>query len=153
MSKAVEHIYKIHNNPFVLTPLLVGFFLKYHGQENDVLLSYLVLPLVLHEDTKNWLLNANVRSSLLTFARNKENFFGLPERIVEYKSMTNLCLQHAKDNSYISIENNLSIKVNNPELTCILPLKDSLKASENFIKIIKDLNIVTIYRLLGVKSL
>lgn len=153
MSKVVENIYKIHNNPFIFTPLIIKFYEKYFGQEKDVLLSYLILPLVLHEDTKLWLCKANVRSSLHTFGAKKENFFGLPKRIVEYRDVTNKCLQNALNKKMIVINDNLSVQVIDSNSHCEASLKKSLKASANITKILKSLDVVAIYRLLGVKKL
>ncbi|NQT60163.1 MAG: hypothetical protein HQ557_14360 [Bacteroidetes bacterium] len=153
MSKAIKHIYKLHNNPFFLTPVIIGFYNKYHSQDKNLLLAYLILPLVLHDETKNWLKKAIASSSLSSFGRKKENYYGLPDRLVEYKHLTNQCLQYAQDNKLISIHEDLSVEVLSTELRCSGQLKDSLKASENFVKIIKDLDVITIYRLLGVKSL
>lgn len=153
MSKVINNIHKIYNNPFVLTPLIVKFYEKYQGQDKDILLSYLILPLVLHTETRDWLKTATIRSSLHSFGRNKKNFYGLPERIKEYKTITNLCMQHAIDNEMLSIGENLKVEVMKPEQSCITTLNNSLKASENIVKIIKDFNVVAVYRLLGVKNL
>lgn len=153
MSKAINHIYKLYNNPFIFTPVIIGFYNKYHSQDKDLLLAYLILPLVLHDETKNWLKKARSSSSLSSFGRKKENYYGLPYRLAEYKHLTNQCLQYAQDNKFISIQEDLSVKILNSELHCLGQLKDSLKASENFVKVIKNLDVIAIYRLLGVKSL
>ncbi len=153
MSKVVENLHKIHNNPFVLTPLIVGFYEKYQGAEKDILLSYLILPLVLHTQTRDWLKRANIKSSLYSFGRKEENFYALSQRIEEYKSLSNLCMQYAINNNLISIEEGLKVKVIKSDQSCIETLKDSLKASENIVKIVKDFDVVSIYRLLGVKNL
>lgn len=153
MSKVVENIHKIYNNPFVLTPLIVKFYEKYQGQDNDILFSYLILPLVLHVETRDWLKRANIKSSLHSFGKKRENLYSLPQRIKEYKNLTNLCMQHAIDNKILSIGESLKVEVINPEQLCVETLKTSLKASENIVKIIKDFDTVAVYRLLGVKSL
>ena len=153
MSKAINSIHKIYNNPFVLTPLIVKFYEKYRGQDKDILFSYLIFPLVLHVETRDWLKKANTRSSLHSFGKKRENFYALPQRIKEYKTLTNLCMQHAIDNKMLSIRENLKVEVLKPEKSCIETLKNSLKASENIVKIIKDFDVVAVYRLLGVKNL
>jgi len=153
MSKVVENIHKIYNNPFVLTPLIVKFYEKYQGQNKDILFSYLILPLALHAQTRDWLKAANIRSSLHSFGKKKENFYALPQRIKEYKTLTNLCMQHAFDNKILSVDKNLKVEVMKPKQSCITSLNDSLKSSENIVKIIKDFNVVTVYRSLGVKNL
>lgn len=153
MIKSIKHIHKIFNNPFLFTPLFVIFYEKYSGQNKDILLSYLLLPLALHNETKTWLQNARSSSSLTTFGRNRENYYGLPERVNGYKHTTNKCLQYAIDNNIISINETLSIQVLKPTTGCSEAIKDAFKASENLVKIFKDIDVVSIYRSLGVKQL
>jgi hypothetical protein len=48
LSKIVENLNILYNNPFILTPIIVKFYENYEGkQSRDMLLSYLILPLVL----------------------------------------------------------------------------------------------------------
>jgi tRNA U34 5-carboxymethylaminomethyl modifying GTPase MnmE/TrmE len=158
MNKFIDNVYKIHNNPFVLTPLIVSFYEKLEQKPKNILLAYLILPLVLNERSKQTLQNVNKNSSIHSFMDSKdkakrENVFGLPERIQNYIEITNQCIQYAIDNQYIKIKEDLSIeflrKVNNK----VENLNQSFKASSNLHKIFRDLDVVTIYRLLGVKEL
>lgn len=153
MIKSINHIHKIYNNPFLLTPLILNFYKNYRGQSKDILLSYLILPLVLHDDTRKWLQKARANSSLSTFGKNRTNYFGLPERIKEFKHTTNQCLQYAIDNRIISVSSEMQVNVLQPTIECVDFLTDAFKASENIIKIFKDMDVVFIYRALGVKKL
>ncbi|MFZ2968577.1 MAG: three component ABC system middle component [Sulfuricurvum sp.] len=90
MNKFIDSVYKIHNNPFVLTPLIVTFYEKLEKKPNNILFAYLVLPLVLNERSKLTLQTARTTSSIHTFIDSsdkskRENVFGLPERIQNYK--------------------------------------------------------------------
>jgi len=153
MIKSIKHIHKIFNNPFLFTPLLVNFYKNYNGQKKDLLLSYLILPLVLHDETKTWLQKARSSSSLTTFGKNRENYYGLAERVKEFKHTTNQCLQYAIDNNIIIIKEDLQIQVEKPDIECSKILEKSFKASENLVKIFKDIDIVSVYRFLGVKRI
>lgn len=153
MVKSIKHIHKIFNNSFLLTPLILSFYKKYSGQSKDILLAYLVLPLVLHDNTRAWLEKARTNSSLTTFGRNRENYYGLPERIEEFKDITNRCLQYAIDKKAIDINSEMQVSILQAEIEYPGFLNDSVKAAENIYKIFKDLDIVTIYRSLGVKQL
>jgi hypothetical protein len=153
MSEFVDSIYQIHNNPFVLAPLFVEFFRHIQPKPKNILLAYLVLPLVLHEDSKQWLFRAKTTSSIHTFSNKKENLFGLQERIQLYKDLTNQCIQYAIDNQMIKISGNLIVEVLTTENETVENLNKSLKASSNLHKIVRDLDVVAIYRLLGVKEL
>ncbi|WP_135611103.1 three component ABC system middle component [Methanococcoides sp. AM1] len=153
MSKFVDSVSQIHNNPFVLSPLIVEFFKYIPPKPQNLLLAYLVLPLVLHEDSKNWLSRAKTTSSIHTLKKNKENLFGLQERVYLYQDLTNKCIQYAVDNEIIKINDDLIIEVLKTEYNTAEYLKKSLKASSNLHKVFRDLEIVAIYRLLGVKML
>lgn len=163
MSKYIDSIYKVNNNTFALTPIIVEFYKKLEQTNKNVLLSYLVLPLVLNRKSKEALLSTTTRSSIYSFVSNKqknkeniknvENIFGLPSRMNEYKELTNSCLQYAIDNNWISINANLSVNVLTTSIICSTDLKESHKAASNLHKIFKDLDVVTIYRLLGIKKL
>lgn len=153
MSRLVDNISKIHNNPFVLTPLIIGFYNNTEPRPNDILLAYLILPLVLHEESKHSLAYAKVTSSTQSFKRKKENLYGLAGRVESYKDLTNKCIQYAIDNKYIKINKNLSVEVIKKEITTIGSLEKSLRASSNLHKVFRDLDVVSIYRLLGVKEL
>ncbi|WP_295100699.1 three component ABC system middle component [uncultured Candidatus Kuenenia sp.] len=153
MSKFADSIYQIHNNPFVLAPLFVEFFRYIRPKPQNILLAYLVLPLVLHEDSKQWLVGAKITSSIHTFCNKKKNIFGLQERVRLYKYLTNQCLQYAMDNQMIKINENLIVEVLIPENKTVENLRESLKAASNLYKVFRELDVVAIYRLLGVKEL
>ncbi len=153
MSKFADSIYQVHNNPFVLAPLFVEFFRYIQTTPKNILLAYLVLPLVLHEDSKQSLVRARNTSSIHTFSEKKENLFGLPDRVRLYKDLTNQCLQYAIDNQMIKINENLIVKVLTTKNKIVENLNESLKASSNLHKVFRDLDAVAIYRLLGVKEL
>ncbi len=155
MSKYIESIYKVNNNTFLLTPLIVEFYKELQWTRNNVLLSYLVLPLVLNKKSKEFLMTASTRSSIHSFVskKNVENIFGLPDRIMEYKEQTNHCLQYAIDCGWVSLNEDLSVSVSNTSLEISSELEESQKAASNLKKVFKDLDVVTIYRLLGIKKL
>jgi len=153
MSQIVNNIYKIHNNPFVLTPLILEFFKYSQPKPKDILLAYLILPLVLYETSRKFLVLARTTSSLITFSKKKENFFGLPKRVEEYKEITNQCIQYAIDNKIIQINNELTVEILIDDSTTMKNLEQELKASSKLDKIFKDLDVVAIYKLLGLKEL
>lgn len=158
MNKFIENIHIIYNNSFIFTPLLVAFYKNIPTTKNNILLSYLVLPLVLHESSKKTLKNVNVKSNIHTFTDTKDeakrdNLFGFQDRIINYKELTNQCLQQAINGSFIEIEDNISVKFIKSLNNKAAFLEDSFEASSKLHKVFKDLDVVTIYRLLGVKKL
>jgi hypothetical protein len=153
MSKVVNNLHTIYNNPFLFTPLILEFYRNYPGSDNDCLLSYLIFPLVLHESTRNTLKTATVRSSLRTFFRNKENYYAIPNRIDEYKELTNICIQNGIDTKSLELKENMSIEFVGEEVVGPPFLSDSMRAARNLVKIIKNVDVVTVYRTVGAKSL
>lgn len=158
MNKFIDSVYKIHNNPFVFTSLIVAFYENLEQKQKNILLAYLVLPLVLNERSKQTLQTVRTTSNIHTFIDSKdkskrENVFGLPERIKNYREITNQCIQHAIDNQWIKVNDDLSIEFLKKVENKVENLNLSFKASTNLHKIFKDLDVVNIYRLLGVKEL
>jgi hypothetical protein len=153
MSKFINNIYRIHNNPFALTPLIIEFFRNIQPKPKNILLAYLVLPLTLNEVSRSNLKKAKSNSTIHTFCNKNENFFGLQTRIQAYKIMTNKCIQYAVDNELLNVNKDLSVEILCDPMIIADGLKDSAKASSNLYKIFKELDVVVIYRLLGIKGL
>ncbi|MDP8050882.1 DUF6521 family protein [Pasteurella atlantica] len=158
MSKYVDSLYKVNNNIFVFTPLLVVFYEKLTPSPKNLLLSYLVLPLVLYGKSQTTIKKSNKTSSISTFLASnqkekRENVYGLPERIQEYKEITNQCMLYAIGNGWIKLNEDLSVEVIKKQNNNMVNLECAYKASSKLCNIFKDLDVVSIYRLLGVKQL
>lgn len=153
MIKRFEHLYTIYNNAFKYTPIIHSFYKEYCGQDKDILLSYLILPLVLSEQSRESLIHSNSKSNLYTFCRKKENLIGLPQMIKEYKSITNECIQYGCDRGLFEIS--ASLHVSALESTNNISFVESaeFKAAQKFAVLIKTTDIPTIYRYLGVAEL
>ncbi len=158
MSKYVDSIYQINNNIFVLTPLFVAFYKNLSPTPRNLLLSYLVLPLVLYKPSQEKIKKSIKTSSIFTFLQSsisskRESIYGLPKRVQEFKDITNQCILYALENEWIKLNDDLSITVLKEQENNIENLNDAFKASSKLFNIFKDLDVVTIYRQLGVKEL
>jgi hypothetical protein len=158
MSKYVDSIYKINNNIFVLTPLFVVFYENLKPTPKNLLLSYLVLPLILYKTSQEKIKKSIKTSSVFTFLNSKEktkreNVYGLPKRVQEYKEITNQCILYAIDNGWLELNDDLSVTVLKNQKNSIENLDDAFKASSKLFNIFKELDSVAIYRQLGVKEL
>lgn len=154
MIKRVEYLYTLYNNIFAYTPILHSFYQEYIGQDRDILLSYLILPLVLNETSRNKLVNLTTRSSLFSFCKYEDCIIGLPERIKQYKAVTNDCIQYGVDSGLFTISDSLHIEVSELEKTeNFIVDNDKIKASKKIAMILKSFDIPTIYRNLGVAEL
>lgn len=92
MSTAADHLYTLHRNAFALAPVIQSFYLDRAPMEKDVLLSYLVLPLVSFPAMQEYLHTANRTSSIRTMTSESSRLVGLSLRISEYEPITNKAL-------------------------------------------------------------
>ncbi|WP_304721997.1 three component ABC system middle component [uncultured Alistipes sp.] len=152
MSKLVCHTYKLYNNPFVLTQVVLSFYKNCKVSPNNFLLAYLVLPLTLYPPSQAILQRVQSRSRISKITRNKEAIMGLPDRIAEYKQITNLCIQHSINNKLIRISD-MQIEVIRNVAYSSPDLQAAIKAANNLSKIFNSYGVVSIYKLLGIKNL
>ncbi|QKF62443.1 three component ABC system middle component [Campylobacter mucosalis] len=158
MSTFIDSIYRLNNNSFIFTPLIVSFYEKLPQTPKNILLAYLVLPLVLNDISRKNIKNSKKSSTIYTFANTRDkdkrkNLFGLTIRVKRYKDLTNSCIQYAIDNGMLLIESDLSVKFIKPSKSIHNNLKDAHNACCKLHNIFKDLDIVTIYKMLGVNEL
>ncbi|MCG3689103.1 three component ABC system middle component [Aliarcobacter butzleri] len=158
MSKYVNSVYKLNNNIFVLAPLFVSFYKNLKPNPKNLLLSYLVLPLVLYKTSQEKIKNSNKTSSVFTFLDSKDkdkraNVYGLPKRVQEYREITNQCILYAIENKWLKLNDDLSVIILEEQKNSISSLDDAFKASSKLCNIFQDLDVVSIYRQLGVKEL
>ena len=158
MSKYVDSIYKINNNIFVLAPLFVSFYKNLQPTPKNLLLSYLVLPLILYQTSQQKIKTSNSRSSIFSFLNSKEktkreNVYGLPKRVQEYKEISNQCILYAINNGWLKLNEDLSVTVVKEQKNNIENLDDAFKASSKLCNIFQELDVIAIYRQLGVKEL
>ena len=154
MSRTTDSYYTLYNNPFLLSTLIIEFYRNYKGSEkNSVLLSYLVFPITLYEESKNGLQRANGKRSLRSFIQ-PNRIYGLSERIIEFRRLTNLSLQLAVDQKAISIDECLRVNIlTAPVSTGGASIEPYLKATVNLAIMLSKNDIVSIYRTLGIKQI
>lgn len=153
MSNAIESYAVIHNNPFILVPLFQLFYAALPRKPRNILLSYLVLPLVLYPPSRSFLANARASSSIRTMSKERERLYGLSERVEEYKVLTNLCMQYAIDLAAVRVEADLSVQLIGSRLDVSLCPESSARAAQKLGKLLVPYEIPAIYRSLGVKNL
>ncbi|QDF29353.1 three component ABC system middle component [Halarcobacter anaerophilus] len=158
MSKYVDSIHKINNNIFVLTPLFLVFYKNLKPTSKNLLLSYLVLPLILYKTSQKKIKTSKKTSSIFSFLdsnkkEKRENVYGLQKRVQEYKEITNQCILYAIENKWLKLEDDLSIVVIEEQENNMVSLSDAFKASSKLCNIFKELDVISIYRQLGVKEL
>lgn len=152
MSRAIQSFAAIYNNPFIFVPLFEEFYAGMGAKPKGVLAAYVVLPLCLHGPSRKFFANAKSTSSLHTFVRDRSKLFGLPERVERYRRMTNTTLQHGLNVGHLRLGEDLSIQAKAPASADFCPT-DSAKAARKLGGIVAAVDIVTLYRILGIKRL
>ncbi|SRR6266702_1199208 len=157
MNNAIDCYATLYFNPFVLAPIVRAFYEKAHAQPKNILLSYLVLPMVLTESTqessKTFLINSNSASSLRTFCKDASRLHGLPERVQEFRSLCQQCIQYLLDVEEIFINEDLSVLVKSSRLNSSICPDGTIKAAQKLGDLFAEMDVVSIYRMLGVKKL
>lgn len=149
---AADHIYTLRRTPFALAPVIHTFYDHWDGVEKDVLLSYLILPLITYKPIRNFLSNSNRKSSIRTLTQEASRIVGLELRLEEFKPITNAALLILTSEKSIALNEDMSV-------TTLGKIREE-NADESLIKLARKLaviltgeNVVSTYRTLGLKSL
>jgi hypothetical protein len=151
--KAFQYYATLTQSPLVLAPIIESFFFALERQERSILLGYLVLPIVLHGPSRQFLVNAKSTSSLNTFCKNREFLAGLAVRAARWKHVTGIAMQNSVNCNHLEVKEDLSIvagRVAN-EVEGLMP-KES-KAAKKLAHLMTPYSVHGVYRVLGVGSL
>lgn len=151
MSKPVEYIDSLYNNPFLFTPVFSDFYASLDWKPNNLLLGYLVLPLVLYPSSQLFLTRANKNSSIRTMLNDKARIYGLSQRVEEFKSVTNESIQYALDCGDLNLGEEVTLE---PGETSMPPMLRQLsKPAIKLAMLFNPYDVPTVYRMLGVKKI
>lgn len=151
MSSIADSLYEMKYNPFIYGECVATFYATLRNVERNLLLSPLIIPLCSHglykEKISGAVFGEKRSSSIWTIFNEKENLFDLQERINAFEELTELSIQYALINDWITIdENNLMVS------NTYLPDKNIQvnKCAKNLGKLFSGLEPLKIYRALGV---
>ena len=77
----------------------------------------------------------------------------MPDRIDEYKEMTNLCLQYAFDRGNLKLNEDMSISYLKNDFANNNTIVEFIKASENLALMLKKDKLIHVYTKFGIKKL
>jgi hypothetical protein len=147
-----DHLYTLHRTPFALAPVIQSFYQHWEPVEKDILISYLILPIVTYKPMHAFLNRARRDSSIRTMASDAERLIGLAMRVEEFKPITNAAMLILTAENSLEITPELSVRsLQKPQ--SINSDKSLLKYSQKLAMVLSGENVVSIYRMLGVKSL
>lgn len=150
--RASDHIHTLHRSPFAFAPLIHSFYDEWESIENDVLLSYLIVPLVAYKPMHTFLGRAKRSSSLRTMTSDSSRFFGLSLRIKDFKSITNAALLILTAEKALEINLEMSA-VSTNKIRSANSNNDLLKYSRKLAMVFAGEDVISIYRMLGIKAL
>ena len=116
MSNIISEVVKIKFNSFSLAPAMLSYFENCQVKQDNVLLLYLLFPVVLNSDWIGGSPRAQKRSKLETWVKeNRIHVEGLPERISTFQRLSETTLQYCIDMDYARLdEKNNVVVTNNP---------------------------------------
>ncbi|WP_025119556.1 MULTISPECIES: three component ABC system middle component [unclassified Serratia (in: enterobacteria)] len=157
MSSIIKNLSTLHYSPIILKDVIGLFYKDIESTKNNILLSYLILPFYCNEKTFSFFKNARrskstggLTSSLITFNAKKENTSGLAEKIIEFKALTNTCIQIIVDSDSAIIYDNMSLRVKDFNIDLDSNRK---KAILNMAEILTEFDVVSTYRMLGIREI
>jgi len=152
MAGPIEHLFTLQRSPIALAPVIHQFFASSQPRERDLLLSYLVLPMVLYPAMQEYLLAVRKTSNLRTLCKEPSRLVGLTRNAQQFKPLTHAALLVLKAEQGIEITHDLTVKsVGDVKAANANPKQ--LEAARRLSMVCSGADVVSIFRTLGFKSL
>jgi hypothetical protein len=148
----IDHLFTLQRSPYALAPIIHRFYEASDSKERDVLLSYLVLPMVLYPPMHSFLMGVRVTSSLRTMCKEQSRLVGLAARVQSFKPLTNAVMLILTAERGIKVADDLSVK-SIGEVRIANANKELLDAGRKLATVFSGEDVVSIYRTLGLRSL
>lgn len=152
MASPIEHLFTLQRSPIAMAPVIHKFFASSQPRERDVLLSYLVLPMVLYPAMQEYLLKVIKTSNLRTLCKDQSRLVGLTQNVQQFKSLTHAALLVLKAEQSIEITGDLTVK-SIGDVNAANANPKQLEAARRLSMVCAEADVVSIYRTLGFKSL
>lgn len=151
-ARPIDHLFTLQRSPIALAPVVHQFYKSSVPQERDVLLSYLVLPMVLYPAMRDYLLTVRSTSSLRTLCKDQARLIGLTTRVRDFRPLTHAAMLVLTAEQGIKVADDLSVRsIGNVRMANAN--QDLLEAGRRLALVCAGVDVVSIYRTLGLKSL
>ncbi len=116
MSNMISEVLKLKYNSVTLAPAMLTYFENCEVEKDNVLMVYLLLPVILNNDWINGSPIVKKASRFDSWVReNRIHIEGLPERLSTFQSLTETTLQYCIDNELVRVdESNNVVIIKNP---------------------------------------
>jgi Family of unknown function (DUF6521) len=152
-ASAIQHYATLARSPLLLAPVIESFFQELRPSEKNILLGYLVLPMVLYPPSREFLKNARVTSSIRTLCTDKSRLAGLPQRVNELRSTSSLAMQNSIDCGRLILHSDLTLEYGEHLNNSNDGMQVEAKAAKRLASMFEPYDVPTVYRLLGVTKL
>lgn len=151
MSNIISEVVKVKYNSFTLAPAMLSYYESCQVKKDNVLLLYLLFPVILNSD---WIVKSPIprkKSRLDSWVKdNRIHIEGLPERISAFQHLSETTFQYCIDMEYLKVdEKNNVIVINNPFRTKGKFDNSAIRLS----RIISESTPAKIYATLGIREL
>ncbi len=153
MRSVIDNICTLHYSPYILAPLLEHFYEGITPRQNNVLLAYILFPLLLTPKSMTKFRNANRTSTLHTLTADSKILSGIEERISEMKDKTNHSLLLLFKTKSLRLDDDMSVTFLAKKLDSSACTSDQVRAARNFGMVLNQYDVPTCYRILGVREL
>ncbi|KPB49644.1 hypothetical protein ALO57_101164 [Pseudomonas coronafaciens pv. oryzae] len=151
-ARPIEHLFTLQRSPIALAPVIHNFFAHSEPRERDLLLSYLVLPMVLYPGMQSYLLTVRKSSNLRTLCKEQSRLVGLTYNTQQFKALTNAALLVLQAERSIELSDDLTVK-SVKDVRAANANPKQLEAARRLSMVCAEADVVSIYRTLGFKSL
>lgn len=152
-ASAIYHYVTLARSPLLLAPIIESFFQEVRPSEKNILLGYLVLPMVLYPPSRDFLKKAIATSSIRTLCSERSRLAGLPQRVNELRSTSSLAMQNSIDCERLILQPDLSMEYVEVQSSTKQGISIEIRAAKRLATIFEPYNVPTVYRLLGVNNL
>ena len=143
----------IKYNIFSLAPIIMSFYKECYTKQDNILLSYIIIPLVFSRKWNDTLLNTQKRSNLIHWIKeNKIPIEGLSARIMFLRDYPSSALQYCFDMKWAFIDDNNNIILTENREWDISPNNNMKSATKNNL-VFKDMTVTQIYSSLGINKI
>lgn len=150
---ASDHIHTLHRSPFVMAPIIHAFYSDLKPSPNNILFSYLILPLVLHEPTSAYLYRLSTRSKWRTMISDKTRISGVHKRIQTLREITNVTIMSLESAGYLEIDENLAVKPTTKKFPQLQGVERKIASARKLAGVLEDREPQYIYMSLGIAQL
>lgn len=154
MKKTIDKdLQSIKFNAFNLAPLFLSFFKECRVSKDNVLLAYLILPLIYSEKWKLLDKRINSKSDVRNWiVQDKMPINGLVDRMYFFQNFTTTILQYCFDRKWALLDDYNNVKIQNVQDWN--NLKDSkIKYASKVSILFQDMTVAQIYSSLGIDRL